>query len=332
MINNKSIFISGSTGSFGSLFVSHIIKRYKPKKLIVFSRDELKQLKMKEAISPEKFKFIRYFVGDIRDKDRLDYALKDVDYVFHAAAMKQVDTSEYNPTECINTNIFGTQNLISSSQKNNVKKFIAISTDKAVNPINLYGATKLAADKLVVAANNMSGKNITRFSVVRYGNVINSRGSVIPYFKSLIDQGKTLPITHKSMTRFLITLEQSANFVLDCLKLMRGGETFIPKIPSARLMDIVKALTVNPKVRIVGIRPGEKIHEVLCSREMSKYTLEFKKYYLIKPNINFFDGNINYLISKSGEKGKYVKDDLEYSSDSNKDFLKVKEIKQLIKS
>lgn len=330
MINNKSIFISGSTGSFGSLFVNHIIKKYKPKKLIIFSRDELKQLKMREKISPEKYPFIRYFIGDIRDKERLDYALSDVDYVFHAAAMKQVDTSEYNPTECINTNIFGTQNLIAAAQKHKVKKFISISTDKAVNPINLYGATKLAADKLVVAANNLSGKNNTKFSVVRYGNVVNSRGSVIPFFKDLIKNKKTLPITDKSMTRFLISLEQSANFVLECTDLMRGGEIFVPKIPSAKLMDIVNALSENAKTKVVGVRPGEKIHEILCSKEMSDYTLEFKNYYLIKPNINFFDGNLNYMISKNGEKGKKIKKDFEYSSDKNPIFLTANQIRKLI--
>ncbi len=330
MINNKSIFISGSTGSFGSLFVNHIIKKYKPKRLIIFSRDELKQLKMREKISPEKYPFIRYFIGDIRDKERLDFALSGVDYVFHAAAMKQVDTSEYNPTECINTNIFGTQNLITAAQKHKVKKFISISTDKAVNPINLYGATKLAADKLVVAANNLSGKNITRFSVVRYGNVVNSRGSVIPFFKDLIKNKKTLPITDKSMTRFLISLEQSANFVLQCTDLMRGGEIFVPKIPSAKLMDIVQALDKKAKTKVVGVRPGEKIHEILCSKEMSDHTLEFKNYYLIKPSINFFDGNLDYSISKTGEKGKKIRKDSEYSSDKNPIFLNTNQIRKLI--
>jgi len=330
MINNKSIFISGSTGSFGSLFVNHIIKKYKPKRLIIFSRDELKQLKMREKISPEKYPFIRYFIGDIRDKERLDFALSGVDYVFHAAAMKQVDTSEYNPTECINTNIFGTQNLIAAAQKHKVKKFISISTDKAVNPINLYGATKLAADKLVVAANNLSGKNITRFSVVRYGNVVNSRGSVIPFFKDLIKNKKTLPITDKSMTRFLISLEQSANFVLQCTDLMRGGEIFVPKIPSAKLMDIVQALDKKAKTKVVGVRPGEKIHEILCSKEMSDHTLEFKNYYLIKPSINFFDGNLDYSISKTGEKGKKIRKDSEYSSDKNPIFLNTNQIRKLI--
>ena len=331
MLNNKSILITGGTGSFGKMFVSYIIKKFKPKKLIIFSRDELKQHDMKNSIDIKKYKYLRFFIGDIRDKDRLETALRDVDIVFHAAAMKQVDTSEYNPTECINTNIIGTTNLINASQKMGVKKFIALSTDKEVNPVNLYGATKLAADKLVVAANNLSGKNLTKFSVVRYGNVIGSRGSVIPYFKSLIKSGASyLPITHKEMTRFWITLEESSLFVLNCLELMKGGEIFVPKIPSAKIIDICKALNKDIKLKVIGIRPGEKIHEVLCSKEMSSYTLEFKKYFIIKPNLILFDGNINYSISKKGEKGKKVKENFEYSSENNKNSMSIDYIKKLL--
>jgi UDP-N-acetylglucosamine 4,6-dehydratase len=331
MLNNKNILITGGTGSFGKMFVGYIIKKFKPKRLIIYSRDELKQLDMKNSINLKKYKYIRFFIGDIRDKDRLETALRDVDIVFHTAAMKQVDTAEYNPTECINTNIIGTTNLINASQKMGVKKFISLSTDKAVNPINLYGATKLAADKLVVAANNLSGEKLTRFSVVRYGNVVGSRGSVIPYFSSLIKSGASyLPITHNEMTRFWITLDQSALFVLNCLKIMKGGEIFVPKIPTAKIYDICKALDDKIKIKVIGIRPGEKLHEILCSKEMASSTIEFKKYFLITPGVKFFDGNINYFISKENEKGKKVKSDFEYSSNNQKKFLSIKEIKKLI--
>ena len=332
MINNKNIFITGGTGSFGKMFVKFIIKNFKPKKLIIFSRDELKQFEMKQELSKKKLGFLRFFIGDIRDEDRMETAMKDIDIVFHAAAMKQVDTSEYNPTECINTNINGTKNLIKISQKNNVKKFISLSTDKAVNPINLYGATKLAADKMVVAANNMSGSYLTRFSVIRYGNVINSRGSVIPYFKSLIEnRANSLPLTDERMTRFWITLDESAKFVLNSLKLMKGGEIFIPKIPSSRIYDLCKALNSKIKIKITGIRPGEKLHETLISKEMSLNTIEFKKYFIVTPGMKFFDGNINYSISNDGEKGKKVKENFEYSSNKNNKYLSVYEIKKLIK-
>ena len=331
MINHKTILVTGGTGSFGGMFVKYLIKNYKPKKLIIFSRDELKQMQMKQEINSEKLKYLRFFIGDIRDEERLEVALNGVDYVFHAAAMKQVDTSEYNPTECINTNINGTKNLIKVSQKNKVKKFIALSTDKAVNPINLYGATKLAADKLVVAANNMSGSKNTRFSVVRYGNVINSRGSVIPYFKNLIkNNSKYLPLTDKKMTRFWITLDQSAKFVLDSLKLMKGGEIFVPKIPSSKIYDLCKALDKEIKIKIIGLRPGEKLHEILCSKEMADKTIEFKNYFVISPGIKFFDGNINYFVSKNGEKGKKVKPEFEYSSNNNFKNLSISELKKLI--
>ena len=322
MINHKTILVTGGTGSFGGMFVKYLIKNYKPKKLIIFSRDELKQMQMKQEINSEKLKYLRFFIGDIRDEERLEVALNGVDYVFHAAAMKQVDTSEYNPTECINTNINGTKNLI---------KVIALSTDKAVNPINLYGATKLAADKLVVAANNMSGSKNTRFSVVRYGNVINSRGSVIPYFKNLIkNNSKYLPLTDKKMTRFWITLDQSAKFVLDSLKLMKGGEIFVPKIPSSKIYDLCKALDKEIKIKIIGLRPGEKLHEILCSKEMADKTIEFKNYFVISPGIKFFDGNINYFVSKNGEKGKKVKPEFEYSSNNNFKNLSISELKKLI--
>ena len=332
MINNKSILITGGTGSFGSLFVKYIVKNYKPKRLIIFSRDELKQYKMQQELPPKKYKFLRYFIGDIRDKDRLKIATRDVDILIHAAAMKQVDTSEYNPTECIKTNIYGTENLISAARENGIKKFLLLSTDKAVNPINLYGASKLAADKLVIAANNLSGSNQTRFSVVRYGNVINSRGSVIPYFRKLIKLNSDyLPITDFEMTRFWISLEQSVNFILSSLSLMRGGEIFVPKIPSAKIVDVAKSISKKIKLKEIGIRPGEKLHEILFSKEINNDVIEFKNYYVIKPSISFFIKNNIYNISLTKEKGKKVPKDFEYRSDNNKMFLKISDVQKIIK-
>ena len=336
MINNKSILITGGTGSFGSLFVKYIVKNYKPKRLIIFSRDELKQYKMQQELPPKKYKFLRYFIGDIRDKDRLKIATRDVDILIHAAAMKQVDTSEYNPTECIKTNIYGTENLISAARENRIKKFLLLSTDKAVNPINLYGASKLAADKLVIAANNLSGSNQTRFSVVRYGNVINSRGSVIPYFRKLIKLNSDyLPITDFEMTRFWISLEQSVNFILSSLSLMRGGEIFVPKIPSFRVVDLVKALGPNIKTKIIGIRPGEKIHEEMITKSDSLNSIEFKDHYVILSNaINHDKPGLNLSKQKNilFKKGKVVKKPFSYSSEKNKEFLSIKQLKKLISS
>ena len=267
MFNNKSILITGGTGSFGNRFVSTILKKFKPKKLIIYSRDELKQSLMNQKFPKEKYKCMRYFIGDVRDEARLKLAMQDVDYVVHAAALKQVDVAEYNPMECVKTNIGGAENIVKAAMETKVSKVIALSTDKASDPINLYGATKLTSDKIFVSSNNIVGeKRDIKFSVVRYGNVVGSRGSVIPIFKNLIERGtKELPITDEKMTRFWITLNQSVDFVLKSFERMQGGEIFVPKIPSIRMVDLAKAMAPNLKIKIIGIRPGEKLHEKLCS-------------------------------------------------------------------
>ena len=274
-------------------------------------------------------------IGDVRDRHRLELATKKVDIIIHAAALKQVGAAEYNPMESIKTNIYGSENVISASIENNVKKIIALSTDKAANPLNLYGATKLCSDKLFINANYLSGSENIRFSVVRYGNVVGSRGSVLPYFKSLIEKNaKSLPITDERMTRFWITLDHGIEFVLNSINLMRGGELFIPKSPSIKIIDLVKVLGKNIKYHIIGIRPGEKLHEVLCPADSSRDTLEFKDYYLIKPSPHNIDStkdqSNNYKINKNNEKGKFVKSNFVYNSDTNPHFLNIKEIKKLI--
>ncbi len=331
MFNNKNILITGGTGSFGHAFTEFIIKNYKPKKLIIFSRDEFKQFKMSELYHQKKYRFLRYFIGDVRDLKRLKMATHGVDIIVHAAALKQVSSAEYNPQEYIATNIIGAQNLIEASLENNVKKVIALSTDKAANPINLYGATKLASDKLFIAANNLSGLKPTRFAIVRYGNVLNSRGSVVPYFKELSKHNSNeFPITHQDMTRFWISLSDAVNFVINCFKVMIGGEIFVPKIPSVKIIDIAKAINDKKRIKIVGIKPGEKLHEIMCPRDSAHLTYEFKKYFLIKPDIIYFKSTNSYLQNFMGEKGKKVKSDFEYNSKTNKDFLSIKQIKKLI--
>ena len=266
MFNNQVVLITGGTGSFGQECTKYLLKNYSLKKIIIFSRDELKQYEMQK-----KFKsgILRFFIGDIRDKSRLNSALREVDFVIHAAALKHVPAAEYNPIECVRTNIMGAENLINASIECNVKRVLALSTDKATNPVNLYGATKLCAEKLFVAANNMAGKSKTRFSVVRYGNVINSRGSVIPFFKNLVKENQVLPVTDKEMTRFFISLENSVKFVIRCMKSMNKGEIFIPKLPSVKIVDLAKSLGKNVKIKIIGMRPGEKLHELLSSSEES---------------------------------------------------------------
>ena len=329
MFDNKSVLITGGTGSFGKRFIEHVLKNYKPKKLIVYSRDELKQFEMQQVY---KDPCMRYFIGDVRDKDRLKGAMREVDYVVHAAALKQVPAAEYNPNECIKTNIFGAQNVIDAAIEANVSRVIALSTDKAANPVNLYGATKLVSDKLLVAANNISGAKGPRFAVVRYGNVVGSRGSVVPFYRQLMAQGvKVLPVTHAEMTRFWITLDDGVDFVIKNFQRMQGGEIFIPKIPSIRILDIVESMCGSREHEIVGIRPGEKLHEVMVPEEMAHLSLEFSDHFVIAPAIIFFEKNINYKKNKMGEVGKPVADKFEYHSGTNPHFLTVAELQQLDK-
>lgn len=332
MFNNKSILITGGTGSFGKKFIKILLRKYNPKKIIVFSRDELKQFEMQQNF---KNPCIRYYIGDVRDKYRLIQAMRGVDYVVHAAALKQVPAAEYNPMECIKTNINGAQNVIDAAIECNVKKVIALSTDKAANPINLYGATKLASDKLFVAANNLIGEKETRFAVVRYGNVVGSRGSVVPFFKGLIEKGeRKLPITDERMTRFWLKLEDGVDFVLKNFERMQGGEIFIPKIPSMKIMDLVEAIAPGIETEIIGIRPGEKLHEIMCPSDCSYLTIEFSDHYVIKPTIDInalihFAQTIDYTNNMIGEQGNYVQDGFEYNSGTNPHFLTVEELREM---
>lgn len=316
MFNKKTILVTGGTGSFGTSFVENVLKKYKPKKLIVFSRDEYKQFLMQEKLAFHQQKNIRFFIGDVRDSDRLDMAFRGVDYVVHAAAMKQIPATEKEPLECIKTNIYGATNVIKSALKNNVKKVIALSTDKAVNPINLYGATKLAADKLFVSANHYSGNIKTIFSVVRYGNVISSRGSVIPYFKKLKQENKKyLPITHTDMTRFVISIDDAVNFVIKSFQIMKGREIFIPILPSVKITDLAKAINPKANLKITGIRQGEKIHEALFSLEESRLVRKLNGMYILYPE------NLKNIKQST---------DKEYNSGTNSQFLKYKEILKII--
>jgi len=323
MFNGKSILITGGTGSFGKQYVKTILDRYEPKKLIVYSRDELKQFEMEQDFHQV---CMRYFIGDVRDRDRLTQAMKGVDYVIHAAALKQVPAAEYNPMECIKTNIHGAENVIHAALGNDVERVIALSTDKAANPINLYGATKLVSDKLFVAANNFAGGHRTRFAAVRYGNVVGSRGSVVPFFKRQIESGcDHLPITHEDMTRFWITLQQGVDFVLKNFERMHGGEIFVPKIPSVKVIDLATAMAPDLPQRIIGIRPGEKLHEVMCPADDSHLTLEFDDHYVIQPTIQF-SGRADFLINRQGETGVPVQQGFEFHSGKNPHFLSIEEI------
>lgn len=324
MLNDKTILITGGTGSFGKKITDVILKRYNPQKLIIFSRDELKQFEMAQVYSPEEYPCIRYFIGDVRDKERLYRAFCGVDYVIHAAALKQVPAAEYNPFEAVKTNIIGAENIINAAIDNDVKRVIALSTDKAAAPINLYGATKLCSDKLFVAGNVYSGYRKTRFSVVRYGNVVGSRGSVIPYFKKMRPTG-VLPITDPRMTRFWITLDQGVNFVLKCLDLMSGGELFVPKIPSMNIMELAKAIAPECRYEVVGIRPGEKLHEVMILEDDSRHTLELDEYFIIEPEFNWWS-NEKHVANN----GKLVKEGFRYASDTNTQWLAIEELKELI--
>ncbi|GAB1620168.1 UDP-N-acetylglucosamine 4,6-dehydratase (inverting) [Agarivorans albus] len=327
MFNNKQILITGGTGSFGKKFVKLLLKEYQPKRVIIYSRDELKQYEMQQEFNQP---CMRYFIGDVRDKQRITMAMRGVDFVVHAAALKQVPAAEYNPMECIKTNINGAENVIDAALYNNVKKVIALSTDKAANPINLYGATKLASDKLFVAANNIAGDQDTSFAVVRYGNVVGSRGSVVPFFQRLIDEGaESLPITHQDMTRFWITLEQGVQFVVDNFNRMHGGEIYVPKIPSVKIVDLAKAMAPQLATHIIGIRPGEKLHEVMCPADDSYHTFEFDDHYVIAPSISFSSRTNDFQKNALGEGGKKVELGMEYNSLSNPHYLTIEQIKEL---
>lgn len=328
MFNNASILITGGTGSFGHRFIKQVLQTYQPRRLIVFSRDELKQFEMQQEFNAP---CMRYFLGDVRDRERLVLAMRDVDYVVHAAALKQVPAAEYNPTECIKTNISGAENVIHAALQNNVDRVIALSTDKAANPINLYGATKLVSDKLFVAANNIVGADRpTRFAVVRYGNVVGSRGSVVPFFKKLLAEGaRELPITDPRMTRFWITLDEGVEFVLKNFQRMRGGEIFVPKIPSARITDLAEAIAPGLPTKEIGIRPGEKLHEIMCPLDDSHLTTEFSEHFVIRPSIQF-SGSHDYASNGLGETGNKVPQGFEYNSGANSWFLSIEEIRRLL--
>jgi UDP-N-acetylglucosamine 4,6-dehydratase len=328
MFNGKNILITGGTGSFGKKYTKILLENYKPNKIIIYSRDELKQYEMAQEYNHPS---MRYFIGDVRDADRLKKATKDVDFIIHAAALKHVPIAEYNPMECIKTNIYGAQNVIDAAIENGVSKIIALSTDKAANPVNLYGATKLASDKLFVAANNLVGTQDTQFSVVRYGNVIGSRGSVVPYFEKLLRDGtKFLPITDEKMTRFMITLEDGVNFVLKNFERMQGGEIFVPKIPSMKIVDLADAMAPNLERKIIGIRPGEKLHEIMCPADDSHLTFEFDDHFVIAPTITFTNKR-DYDHNIIGEIGIKVAQGFEYNSGNNKEWLEKEELLKLIK-
>ncbi len=325
MLDNKTILITGGTGSLGKKLVQIIIKDFKPKKLIVFSRDELKQFEMAQVWNPRKHSFLQYSLGDVRDRERLMRVFDQVDFVIHTAALKHVPTAENNPSEFIKTNVIGAMNVIDAAIYTGVKKVIALSTDKACNPINLYGASKLCADKLFVAANAISASSGTCFAVVRYGNVLGSRGSVVPFFKERAATG-VLPITDAGMTRFWITLGQAAHFVLKSLELSKGGEIFVPKIPSMKIVDLAKAIGPECQQQIVGIRPGEKINETLISEEDARNTYEFKECYIIRPNEAFSTDLLNQTVGE----GKRCQPGFQYTSHTNPSWLTVKDLQKLV--
>ena len=325
MLNGKSVLVTGGTGSFGRRFVETVLKRYRPRRLIVFSRDELKQQQMCDRLSPQVYPAIRYFLGDVRDRERLYRALDGVDVVVHTAALKQVPRCEYNPLEAVKTNILGAANLIDAAIDRDVDRVIALSTDKAANPINLYGATKLCADKLFVSANNYAGSHPTRFSVVRYGNVVGSRGSVVPTFLRLRDQGP-LPITDPRMTRFWITLGQGVAFVLANLERMRGGEIFVPKIPSVNILDLARAVAPESPTETVGIRPGEKLHETMVSEDDARQTLEYDDYFAILPNQAF----LQFHREADPQGGRPCDDGFRYASDMNDRWLSVEQLREMV--
>lgn len=327
MLNNKTILITGGTGSFGKKFTERILDEYNPKKIIIYSRDEFKQDLMKKEFNlkfPEKSEKLRFFIGDVRDKDRLYRAFNGVDYVIHAAAMKQVPACEYNPFEAIKTNIHGAQNIVDACIDKGVKKCVALSTDKAVNPINLYGGTKLVSDKLFISANAYSGENGTIFSIVRYGNVAGSRGSVIPFFESLIEKGKTeLPITDFQMTRFWITLDEGVDLVFKALEESKGGETYISKIPSFKIVDLAKAMLSDATLKEIGIREGEKLHEVMVTKDDSRTTYEYEKHYIVYPHFDWWHFESHFTLG-----GKLIESGFEYDSGTNAQWLSVEELRE----
>lgn len=330
-LDGKSILVTGGTGSFGQKMVETILENFRPKRLVIFSRDELKQFEMAQKFSETEFPCLRYFVGDVRDRIRVNRAFAGIDIVVHAAAMKHITAAEYNPTECIATNVLGAENVIDAAIANDVKRVIALSTDKAANPINLYGATKLCSDKLFVAANNLAGKHETRFAVVRYGNVVGSRGSVIPFFKKLVRDGATtLPVTHPDMTRFVISLDQGVEFVVNGLANMLGGEIFIPKLPSMKILDLVPILMPGTEPEIVGIRAGEKLHEVMIPREEARNGYDMGDHYVIQPSHHWW--NVAKFQERVKEQGKSIDFDFEYASDTNEWWLTSSELESLVEA
>jgi UDP-N-acetylglucosamine 4,6-dehydratase len=325
-LNDKAVLVTGGTGSFGRHFVKTVIENYRPRRVVIFSRDELKQYEMQQLFPMDQHPFMRYFIGDVRDRDRLELAMRDIDYVVHAAALKQVPTAEYNPFECIRTNVFGAENVVSAALRRNIRKVIALSTDKAANPVNLYGASKLASDKIFVAANNLAGADGTRFAVVRYGNVFGSRGSVVPFFRKLVESGaESLPITDARMTRFWITLTQGVNFVLSSMEMSRGGEIFVPKIPSTTITDLAVLMAPQLGRKIVGIRPGEKLHETMIPADDSRWTVEIDDRYVILAS---FAAAAREAYLHRG--AKPVAEDFAFSSDTNPERLDARGLQTLL--
>jgi UDP-N-acetylglucosamine 4,6-dehydratase len=324
--DDKSILITGGTGSFGKQFIQTLLQRSRARRVVIYSRDEFKQYEMQQELSVQNANVLRFFIGDVRDQNRLSLAMREVDIVIHAAALKHVSAAEYNPLECIRTNVNGAENVVHAALQNGVDKVLALSTDKAANPINLYGASKLASDKIFVAANNLSGSVGTRFAVVRYGNVVGSRGSVVPFFRKLLAEGADhLPVTDERMTRFWITLQQGVDFVASSIDMMRGGEIFVPKIPSMRVVDLARCMAPDLPLKTVGIRPGEKLHEVMVTEDDSRQTLELDDRYIIEPAFNFWTRE-PYMECGA----KPLVDGFRYASDTNTDWLDAKRLLRLI--
>jgi UDP-N-acetylglucosamine 4,6-dehydratase len=330
-LDGKSILITGGTGSFGQRFVKTILERFNIKRLVIFSRDELKQYEMQQKFSPAEYPCLRYFIGDVRDEERLKMATRNIDIIIHAAALKHVPVAEYNPSECIRTNVNGAENIVTAAIENNVPQVIALSTDKAVNPINLYGASKLAADKIFVAANNLSGANGTKFAVVRYGNVVGSRGSVIPFFKKLIAEGATeLPITDPEMTRFWVTLQQGVDFVISNLRFMKGGEIFVPKMASMKVTDLATYIAPDLPQKVIGTRPGEKLHEMMISEDDAGSTFDIGDRFVIEPTYVYWRKDDVARASSEHSDAKLVDRGFRYASNINDDWLDHKRLDEML--